>query len=335
MLFMRLFMTTYLSKYEDYKDEEDKSLTHPGFSFFNPWANDNNEDGYHNWTDLTSSDRDKLIEQVQLILKQDEYINADNWLLIWLPLRQEEHKTEKDKEDGIELKWIINEFINKDKLDYLDSEKTQSELASLLPLLCNIRNFRYWQQDLDKLKFEIKLLPESKRRTESITPDCLESMQGKITCINDDGTTWKLVYSGLELLCQERELDQIKNDEKFPEKFRTIKAHIAIIFIKAEIYSHPQQKSLPIKTAVFLPLNECENTGTYSLILHGYFFVDSARTRIVGQNSNSFLPQINGNENESDKLKIDWNQKLQENQLRKIPEALNCGSATKICGIRP
>ena len=72
----------YISNWKQTQDENGDTIL--GYGFFNPWAHNNNDDEYHpNWKNLSERDRDLVEQEIQPILRKEDY-NQRSWLLIWI-----------------------------------------------------------------------------------------------------------------------------------------------------------------------------------------------------------------------------------------------------------
>jgi hypothetical protein len=81
-----------------------------------------------------------------------------------------------------------------------------------------------------------------------------------------------------------------------------------------------------IRTAVFLPigssLSDIPSQNSFCLTLHGYFFVDFARTEILGWDNKQHNIIKGSNGDGDDTLKEDWNFNLYKSLLGNILDAL-------------
>jgi len=104
-----------------------------------------------------------------------------------------------------------------------------------------------------------------------------------------------------------------KND--FPGKFKEIQPHNAIVF--SRLSPRQQKNYLVLRTAVFLPIGEdeiieCQSQYSYYFTFHGYFFVDFARTGVMGwDDSTSTLKKVKLEGDDSTSyIKKSWNYKI-------------------------
>ena len=265
-------------------------------NIFNPWAGAENKDEYHkDWDTFCDVDKGLIKRSVSFILEKQDY--QKQWFILWIPLRQKVHKTIESEEDGVPsyIKNGGHDFFDAVPPDFLGNNETKKQLNILMPLLRTVRQIRYWEKDLNKPKFDISLDKNSKRRLslsnladdEEYKSRKRHSITGKIC----DGKN-ALIFAGSEAIAETLEFDNILKRPDLPEKFRYIKPHNAIVFSQLSEDLSNHHSSLTLRTAVFLPIGEdysikCESEYSYYLTLHGYFFVDFARTGVLGWDGNN------------------------------------------------
>lgn len=254
---------------------------YPRADIFNPWAGANNKDKYHqNWDEFPPQDREHIKNALKPLLTKTDY--QHKWFIIWIPLRQKNHQAEnceftyiKDAEDA---------FFHGIP-DFLTQIDTQKQL-SLLPILLNkIQYIRYWEKDLLHPKFNIIVDENSQRRQIFSQVQPGRQIKGRIN-LNPANI---VNFLGSETMATNPEFERIKQGDGFPEEFRRIKPHCAVIFSRLNTILPDEKPALTLRTAVFLPIGEDEKftlnssaQQSYYLTLHGYFFVDSGRTGILG-----------------------------------------------------
>jgi len=272
---------------------------HSYSSILNPWSGDAEFHALHDdWDEFTDQDSQKIRDQfVDLISPYHEKDRA--WFLLWLPLRKKGHLMVNGKEVGS----IIAEFPGDDtvKLDSLWHERSFREMGRFLPLLQKITTIQHWYYDTIKDKFvpDISMVlefPDNRRRfPEKPNP----SFSGRITCVNKSNPAIKfhIEYTGAEKQLQSENLDNLKKSELWPVSYvrdengesrhapDKTKAHCAVVFSRSETQGPGQ---LEINWAVFMPIDTgqqiipCDGNISYSLMLHGYFFVDAGRAEVTG-----------------------------------------------------
>ena len=300
-----------------------KNSNYERCSIFNPWADARSgKDEFHEgWDNFSKQDQSKIGECLRQILAKKAY--EDKRFILWIPLRQPEPKTfqDEDKDEGIELGYIVRDFFQ-DVPTFLSENNIEHKIGSLLVLLHSLSNICYWERN--NKKFHISL-SDAKRQCFSVIQENREnSLKGTIT-LNQK----KLFeYSGHEIVFSTQLFQDILISPDLPRKFKTIKPHSGVIFSTTHRSSYQSETKsesyLSIRTAVFLPIGEdknilCKSKNDYSLILHGYFFVDSGRTGILGidQKELIFTP-FSSNDSKDDLLKKDWNLRLYDNLLSRL-----------------
>ncbi len=268
-------------------------------SILNPWSGDAKFHALHDdWDEFTDQDSQRIKEHLVDLISP--YHKKDStWFLLWLPLRKKSHLIVNGREVGS----IIAEFPGDDagKLDSLCNESSFREMGRFIPLLQKITKVQHWKYDTIKDKFvpDISMLlefPDNRRRfPEKPEP----SFYGRITCVNKNnpGINFHIEYTGTEKQLQSENLDNLKKSELWPVSYvrddngeslhapDKTKAHCAVVFSKSEAQGTGQ---LEIKWAVFMPIDTgqqiipCDGNISYSLMLHGYFFVDAGRAEVTG-----------------------------------------------------
>jgi hypothetical protein len=296
---------------------------YPRADIFNPWAGANNKDKYHqNWDEFSPQDREHIKNALKPLLAKIDY--QRKWFIIWIPLRQKNHQAEnceftyiKDAQDA---------FFHgiPDFLTHIDTQKQ----LSLLPILLNkIQYIRYWEQDLLNPKFNIIVDENSQRRQIFSQVQPGRQIKGRIH-LNPANI---VNFLGSETMATNPEFERIKKADGFPEEFRRIKPHCAVIFSRLNTILPDEKPTLTLRTAVFLPIGEDEKftinssaQQSYYLTLHGYFFVDSGRTGILGWDKPNLTVKYSresGDDNRS-VLEKEWNFYLYEIILSMILENL-------------
>ncbi len=286
------------------------------WDIFNPWAGAENKDDYHqDWDIRSESDKNSIKNTLSSILSLQDY--QEKWFILWIPLRQSSHKTITDNEDGISLGWIKNgsdDFFEHIP-DFFRNEETQKQLILLMSLLRTVNKIRYWENNLTNHKFSITLEVGAKRRSvmSQLTVNTNYCLEGIIKC--DDNSIGNIEFTGSEMISNLPKFSELKSENDFPGKFREIRPHNALVF--SRLNSGELENHLTLRTAVFLPIGKdeiikCQSQYSYYLTLHGYFFVDFARTGIMGwgaSNSSINKEQVEGDDSTS-LLKKSWNFEL-------------------------
>lgn len=295
---------------------------------FNPWT-DRDGDLYHpEWGEFDPEDCKKVKETLRKIIEQPEY--QSQWFILWIPLRQISHQTNEPEEEGIQLGCIKNgeaDFFNKEIPSFLSEEATKLEFTLLLPLLHSLNTIRYWEKDLDfgQEKYLITIESEKRRHAtlSKLNPSESHTLNG-IVKLTSTSCYIDFKFSGQEIIHENPTFTTILNRDNFPTKFKNIKPHTAVIFGRWG----SQPANLMIRTAVFLPiassLINISSQNSFCLTLHGYFFVDFARTGILGWNNEQHIIASQRFEGDDDDtlLKKEWNVTLYKSLLGNILDAL-------------
>lgn len=292
---------------------------------FNPWE-DRDGDRYHpEWGKFESEDCKKVKETLRKIIEQPEY--QSQWFILWIPLRQISHQTHELEEEGIELGCIKKDFFNKEIPSFLSEEATKLEFTLLLPLLHSLKTIRYWENDLDIGQEKYLIAIESGERRHAalskLSPSEPHALKGIVKLISTSSSI-DFEFSGQEIIHENSTFTDIRKRGNFPTKFKNIKPHTAVILGRWP----SQPANLMIRTAVFLPIGSSSinisSQNSFCLTLHGYFFVDFARTGILGWDNKRHIiasQRIEGDDDDT-LLKKEWNFNLYKSLLGTILDAL-------------
>lgn len=297
-------------------------------SIFNPWAGAGGKDEFHvGWDNFSKQDQEKIRAHLKPIL--DKKVYEDKWFILWIPLRQAEHKAAHDEyeNDGTGLDYIVRDSFP-DVPTFLAEDSIQYQIALLLPLLGHLSNICFWEGDDEK--FQINLCNAKRQKFANLVENKENFIHGNISLKQDN----IINYSGHEIILTQQCFDEIINSPDLPKKFKNIKPHCGVVFgtITYPLFNQSikdRESTLSIRTSVFLPIGEdicipCKSDKSYLLLLHGYFFVDSGRTEILGLDKETliFKPLLS-NDTKDDLLKKNWNKQLYETLLNRILYALN------------
>jgi hypothetical protein len=294
------------------------------WDIFNPWAGAQNKDEYHEgWDYFIEQDRDLIKLYLQLILNKKDY--QEKWFILWIPLRQRNHKTIENQEEDVPpfIKKGDNEIFDNGIPEFLRSKETQKQLSILMPLLGTINNIRYWENNWNKPIFDIRVDASSQRHCylSKLNRNQENIIKGEI---HDAANI--INFMGSEIILESVIFNNIVNSPVLPEKFRRITPHIAIVFSRLQSNNFDGKLShLNLRTAVFLPIGEdceisCKSQSSYYLTLHGYFFVDFARTGVLGWDKDNLNINKDNKTGDDDRITLEkqWNFHLYEAILARI-----------------
>jgi hypothetical protein len=250
-------------------------------NLLDPWADRQGNDSNHpDWKPFAKAD--------ETLIK--EYLNKKitlppSYFILWIPLRQ---KTDQSI--------IVKEFPGDKSPQELFINDLANDIGVLLPLLRSLTEIHYWLPNRQKnLKRQFHILLKGSRR---IYPSNAETdpigdfqFNGNIL---EKITGSKIQFTGQESLLDigehEKKLKpffpqhETENGETVPDKSIP---HCAVTLIQKPA---KQAGTLSIQWAVFLPVGDPEKppneqishngSSDFTLLLHGYFFLDSGRSRI-------------------------------------------------------
>lgn len=280
--------------------------------FLNPWADPTNfalPDSKHpDWLQMRPSDK----EIIETYLRENELLNHqeyNEYFILWLPLRS----------NSVKERCILPNYYDYQTIQNHLPCDMGSRIATLMPMLRSLRTVNYWLPDDDnklEVAFQVHIDNSSKhfiypKIEETVDDETEHILHGQIT-LNDQ----LMVYGGHEVVLSAKPFnvllsassEQFSNfwvalresefwpkrstqDESGEPKSVPDKAipHCGVIFSRRPIQDKAR---LTVQWAVFLPLSD-ENLGSsefeqissngdweYTLLLHGYFFLDSGRRSI-------------------------------------------------------
>ena len=310
-----------------------------GYDIFNPWATNGIDDYHENWDGFSDRDRTAILKKLEPILKLSEHKDREKGFIIWIPLRKTSHRTIKNEEDGIPLVSIksANEnYFEAIPPHFLDSYETKENMSLLLPLLHTLTHIRYYHSTLEEPVFSIHFNEGIRRHKtiSEITKDEPILLHGNLTAANIP----KFEFRGCEKVFGSDEFQKILQDQNFPGKFKNIQPHTAITLSR---WTSKENARFLIRTAVFLPIGNdylkdsiSSEFSSYCLTLHGYFFVDSARTGILGWEEMNLQISTERSEDDdgSSMLQKKWNCLLYRHLLNYFLEDV-LDKFVKECGV--
>lgn len=273
----------------------------PFFELFCPWAG---SQGYSNWDDCGRAGR-ALRDCVQ-----NWQHNCSRWFCLAIPLRRQTH--------SIRGRLIKREFP---AIDDFFSSTNESHITDLLPLMRHIEAVVAWDYSAasraltERVRVEFSP-PRTKRLSfPDIQPGELRPISGSLTTrqsCNGEGQG-EIIFAGRESLLDDPLFASFKQREDWPrnevynelgeanDKPEKAVPHCCVIVVA----THGGSGELHLRPTVFLPVTEaleppvpCRGEMKFELMLHGYFFLDAGRRRVVFDD-----PRGNG-------IQADWNRQL-------------------------
>jgi hypothetical protein len=298
--------------------------------FLNPW-DDRDSEVKHLHADWDTVDNgDWALLQRAFT---DHLDAAEQWFLLWIPLRQKRHI---QSPNGEEYGSIIANFPGDDlgkSLDFLRDDDLAIKLGELLPLLSNLREIQFVPLSDDTMwkttGFSIRLDSDAQMVLPEDSAQNAVSTQGYIA-ITANQTDKKLPFKGNKQQSVDQLFQALKQQENWPKtRYRNEQGKEAIAPDKsraegAVLISHQEgtQGKLTLQWAVFLPLEEKTHIISidieggfrhYHIVLHGQFFIDAGRRGIHEfQRLHSKVTELDGQLDEQ-MLRTTWNQALAQN----------------------
>ena len=253
------------------------------------------------WERFSPSDKQKIENKLQSILKSDICFADNCWFVVWVPLRTKERSPEK--------RAITPSYYPVDVLpDFLLEQDLTEKIANIFPLLKRLSYVNLLVEESGEFKewFGIELKNGSGRSRFVGQPEFsdgtnLSQWHGNVE-ISFAESRKTLNYAGVESLLEMASLTALKDadqgwpttwhqtsaeddDETVPEK---AEQHVAVVI--SRMPADEGKTEVTASWAVFLPLSGTQEFKTvnisgeysYHIHLHGYFFVDAGRKGIHG-----------------------------------------------------
>ena len=285
----------------------------------NPWSGS----GLHDdWDVIDGACRQILIKTIEKWRH-----GSSRWFCLWLPLRTREQLAGKHP--------IVDRWPSTEELT---GPHILRRAAPLLTLLRSVSTVAVWSKPEDRDEFVLResiQIDEGaiRRRFPDLNQGEITSLAGRISTLDQTSrvSPWKAAFAGRELLSTDSDLRRLADDDECSlERVRidpesgapgierdrpTPHGAVAFAFATAPVH---RKGLLTVSRAVFLPLSkalletEWDDEFDVQLLLHGYYFLDSARSSV--------------HESDSDKLGM-WNRRLESvGTLPLLPAALNAFS---------
>lgn len=273
----------------------------------NPWSGP--EEGLHDeWDEFSNACQAAIVNHLKSLFR------SERWFVLWIPLRLHAHCLECDP--------IVSEFYDEREVSDVLPADLGSKLEPVVPFLrhvCTVEGLIYRCGNAPQSLFRVEINDGFARRR---FPELMEtgaplSLGGTLTSQETDGTTRNCVVAGYEVFVDSDAIRTIKKHENWPRS-ASLKStrgepeksepHAAIYFVGSERY----RGNLTVQWSVFLPIGDpepgisCPGEMDYSLLIHGYFFVDSGRSRIE---KFATVDEVGSAVNESD-VRSQWNSQL-------------------------
>ena len=262
-------------------------------AFVNPWAKQDPISGVWqdtkrpDWTGLSNLDRDLISQYLQ-----NNHLIQENqqFFALWIPLRQEE---------DLNRCILPNTYQDIETIKKYLPEKVDIKIAAILPMLKSLVSVSYWLPQHKQLAKQFCLLREG----DGISISDASTNRYFCGSISRDNTNTNFAeYIGSELKLENQELASIRQSEYWPQRLSEddngnpkafadkADSHCSVVLSRTE--KTGQRGKLTIQWAVFLPVADDEQgiaefeqiehgcEWDYTLLLHGYFFLDSGRRYI-------------------------------------------------------
>jgi hypothetical protein len=281
----------------------------------NPWKGSHHRE----WDNFSKEDVDGIYSVCRSLLPLDR-----PWFCLWLPLRREAMRSEAD---GGQVAFIRDAKLGDSDFCPPEIKKMmREELADLFPMLRRLERIRFYA-DVSGVgqapTFSVELQPDSARsRFDSERRVASDLLGSAVIQSRDQVEKRATQFIGCEGWLDDSRFADLKNAPTWPR--------VVLIEPGGADANHPE-KALPhhgvyitsrptvgpghlrIVWSVFLPVG---NEGYYeselplaldvTVVLHGYFFLDSTRTRIDGL-AEGFQA---GNTSDQKQLCREWNRRL-------------------------
>jgi hypothetical protein len=258
-----------------------------------PWAGPNGDPGHPTWNDFVDSDKAAILERIAHWTGPRE--TGKGGFVLYLPLRREEHR--RPHSGGV----ITQNFPD---LGALAIDLTRIvELGHLLPQLNHVSTIETWEVDaippqrLASARWT-GTAGRLSRPDEQTTFD--RGFRGNVEVTQGEAPVATLQFFGHERVVTEPPLAALMANPLWPKRITATPdndvqyvlepavAHGAATVILTDWHAEASSRSLRSAWAVFLPLGgdgdgkSEPRDSRWRLWLHGYFFPDSGRRRVLG-----------------------------------------------------
>lgn len=265
------------------------------------------------WDSFSKSDKQKVENKLQSVLKPASGFVDNCWFVVWVPLRTRERSPEK--------RAITPSYYPAEALpDFLLEQDLTEKIANIFPLLKRLESVNLLIEENGEFKqwFGIELKSGSERSQFVGQPEfsggtSLSKWHGNVEILFSESKK-TLNYAGVESLLDIESLNALKSvdqgwptswqqtsedddDETVPEK---AEQHVAVVI--SRMPANEGKAVVTASWAVFLPLSGTQEFKTvnisgeysYHIHLHGYFFVDAGRKGIHGHDLIGTNPDFPG-----------------------------------------
>ena len=287
---------------------------------FNPWEG---SQMHANWGNYDRSKVGRALgEEFDGWLKDME---IKDWFLIWVPIRKIPYPGPNSTKGYLTKGFDMGQFEgleNKHErlMESVFGKKLESEITITLPFLRTLSNFKLVDEDLEVIvEVEREDLGKAGENpglkfepAEGIGPRKDYEMAGKVKSNSSE-----YFFRGKEIFNQVAELEELKSDKHWPETEKDgneVKqkgfGHGAVNFLRREDSASRDEDAVGITRCMFLPLSKGrivrsvndrqlsdKSSPELEILIHGYYFLDSARTNV----------------DNDDKLKEKWNRAISKN----------------------
>jgi hypothetical protein len=266
------------------------------------------------WDQFNSDDQEAVIHFLQ------PFLPSKNWFCLWLPLRQRKHF-----ENGLFPLFTTWEGDSNIPPNSIFLSSFEKDIGSMVPTLRHLRSiWAVFQTGQGKFEnhAQISLNDGAQRMIYDGKPFDERALHG---AINLSGQNESLMFfGGRENFLKDPVLGGLKGSEHWPKRSVTENGqsiskpekadpHCAAVFTGRPVsLGHA---NLEISWGIFLPVSDAETREviqgvgdwSYTLLLHGIFFVDSGRFRIEFN-----PPQTEGAKDPQQVVRRRWNQTLRD-----------------------
>jgi hypothetical protein len=285
-----------------------------------PWARRDGDPGHKSWDQFEARDVEAVLDRVSP-WTGPRGAGAGGFVL-YLPLRRIEHR--RPRGGGV----IAQHYPD---LDALARDLAElSALAHVLPQLHHVTTIETWELEdgVPRQLAGIRCAVDAARlsRPGEETRAFERSFGGKIEILRGAAVAATLQFFGHERVADSPLLAALKANERWPKRVcvtpddeekpvpEPAVAHGAVTLIRADGGGDAASGVLRAAWAVFLPLRGDDESqaisrvGRWQLLLHGYFFPDSGRRRVLGVDS----PCPSGAPTREDEVPEHWNALLRD-----------------------
>ncbi len=290
-----------------------------------PWENSNNspeKNPYDSWWHYFKKDNYNEIKKdyniiKEFVLKDIQKHNMKDWFVLWIPLRTK--KAIKKEKDNYLLYYYWDEDFDKNENNLFNLENS-FKIGEILPMMNTLNKVILKRSD-NKI-FEINRVEGEPLSLEKIKNNFnsknfkikIEHKEIELKNKNDyQEETFFIKTTLLHKTFENEFIKKLIDEQTKSDSSKNLIPHCGILISKNKEIDN---NKVNFQYSTFLPLSNGhqQNNCKYNIFLHGFFYVDSKRTKIEFNIGNNISKDI--------KDEITWNNYLKKEASKLLIDAL-------------